>query len=174
MMKSKKLTFLWFVQVGMVLVLMLVLNNCGGDETVCCREAGGINLDFSSLPGENLVMFTVDGVVGIRIYDEIKGDGTSLWCRGSEEVPTGSGNREDAAVMLLFSKLSYNVCAIRAEVHGHGYEAHIAAAQRDGTTQTAVCPGNKSVLTLHAAEDNPFIYAILSGQEAEWIKFRLE
>ncbi|NIM16705.1 MAG: hypothetical protein GTO45_32345 [Candidatus Aminicenantes bacterium] len=174
-MKAKKSTFLWFVQVSLVLVLTLVLNNCGGDEKVCSSETGGINLNFSSLPaGSPLVMFTVDKVDGIRIYDEIKHVGTSLWCRGGEEVPPGSGNWKDAAVMLLFSKLPCYVCAITAEVHGHGNEAHIVATQRDGTTQTAVCPGNKKVLTLNATKNNPFIYAILSGQEAEWIKFRLE
>jgi hypothetical protein len=67
------------------------------------------------------------------------------------------------------------VCVITADVHGHGNEARIVAAQRDGTTQTAVCPGDKKVLKLNAAtKDNPFIYAILSGQEAEWLSFKLE
>lgn len=172
-MKPKKSTFLWLVQVSLVLVLTLVLNNCGGNVKVCGSETGGINLDFSSLPaGSPLVMFTVDKVLGIRIYDEIKRLGTSLWCRGGEQV--GPGTWEDAAVMLLFSKLSCNVCTIIVEVHGHGNEAHIVATQRDGTTQTAVCPGDKKVLTLNATKNNPFIYAILLGQEAEWIKFRLE
>jgi hypothetical protein len=177
MMKIKKLTGLWIVQVSIILSLTLVLNSCSdGDEKVCCSETGGISLDFSSLPvGAPLVMFTVDKVVGIRIYDEIKLQGTSLWCEGREEVPPGSGNWEDAAVMFLFCRLPCSVCAITAEVHGHGNEARIVATQLDGTTQTAVCPGNKKVLKLNAAtRDNPFIYAILSGQEAEWLRFKLE
>jgi hypothetical protein len=177
MMKVKKLTRFWFLQVSLILALTLVLNNCHqGDEKVCCSETGGINLDFSSLPvGTPLVMFTVDKVIGIRLYDRIEREGTSLWCRGSQEIPPGSGNREDAAVLFLFCRLPCNVCAISAEVHGHGNEARIVAAQRDGTTHTAVCPGNKKVLKLNAAtKDNPFIYAILSGQEAEWLNFRLE
>jgi len=176
-MKTKKLTSLWFFQVSLIMAIMLVLNSCNdGDERVCCRDKGGISLDFSSLPvGSPLVMFNVDKVVGIRLYDQVKRDGTSLWCRGSQEVPPGSGNWEDAAVMFLFCRLPCNVCAITAEVHGHGNEARIVAAQRDGTTQTAVCPGDKKILKLNAAtKDNPFIYAILSGQEAEWLNFKLE
>ncbi|UCH93713.1 MAG: hypothetical protein JSV88_26070 [Candidatus Aminicenantes bacterium] len=174
-MKIKKLTFLWFVQVSLILVLMLVLNNCdnGRDTKVCCSQTGGISLDFSSLPGGNLVMFTVDKVVGIRIYDEIKRQGTSLLCVGSEEVPPGSGNWKDAAVMLMFCRLSCSVCKITTEAHGHGPEARIVATRKDGTTQTAVCRDRK-VLTLDATRDNPFIYAILSGQEAEWLSFKLE
>jgi hypothetical protein len=176
-MKIKKLKSLWFLQVSLILALILVLTNChqGGGKD-CCLNTGGINLDFSSLPvGTPLVMFTLDKVVGIRLYDEIKREGTSLWCRGNQEVPPGSGNWEDAAVMFLFCRLSCNVCAITTEVHGHGNEARIVAAQQDGTTHTAVCPGNKEVLKLNAAtKDNPFIYAILSGQQAEWISFKLE
>ena len=176
-MKIKKLTSLWFVQISLILVLMLVLNSCRhGGEKVCCSETGGISLDLSSLPvGTPLVMFTLDKVVGIRLYDEIKREGTSLWCRGSQEIPPGSGNWEDAAVMFLFCRLPCNVCVITAEVHGHGNEARIVAAQQDGTTHTAVCPGNQKVLKLNTAtKDNPFIYAIFSGQEAEWISFKLE
>ncbi len=172
-MKIKKLTFLWLVKVSLIAALTLVLDSCGGDEKVC-SYTGGISLDFSSLPSEPLVMFTIDQVDGIRIYDEIKHLDTSLWCRGREEVPPGSGNWKDAAVILLFYRLPCNVCKITTEAHGHGNEARIAATQRDGTTQTAVCPGDKRVLKLYARKDNPFIYAILSGQEAEWLGFRLE
>ncbi len=173
-MKIKKLPFLWFVQVSLILSLALVLNSCGGDEKVC-SETGGIHLDFSSLPtGTQLVMFTVDKVVGIRIYDEIKHLGTSLWCRGREEVPSNSGIWEDSAVMLLFHRLPCNVCVITTEVHGHGHEARLVAAQRDGTTQTAVCPGNRRILKLYATKENPFIWAILSGQKAEWLGFQLD
>jgi hypothetical protein len=177
MMKVKKLTSLWFLQVFLILALMLLLNSCSdGDGKVCCSNTGGINLDFSSLPvGTPLVMFNVDRVIGIRLYDQIKRDGTSLRCVGREEVPPGSGNWEDAAVMLLFCRLPCNVCAITAEVHGHGNEARIVATQRDGTTQTAVCPGDQKILKINAAtRDNPFIYAILSGGEAEWLSFKLE
>jgi hypothetical protein len=177
MMKIKKLTSLWFLQVSLILALTLVLNGCHqGDEKVCCLDTGGIDLDFSSLPvGTPLVMFTVDKVIGIRLYDGIKREGTSLWCVGREEVPPGSGNWEDAAVLFLFCRFSCNACAITTEVHGHGNEARIVAAQRDGTTQTAVCPGDQKILKLNAAtKDNPFIYAILSGGEAEWLNFKLE
>lgn len=176
-MKIIKFTYLWFVLFGLILLLIPVLNSCHhGDEKVGCSDEGGINLDFSSLPvGAPLVTFNVDQVVGIRMYDQIKREDTSLWCVGRQEVPPNSGNWVDSAVMLLFCKLSCNVLAITAEVHGHGNEACIKAAQRDGTTQTAVCPGNKKVLKINAAtKDNPFIYAILSGQEAEWLSFRLE
>ncbi len=175
-MKIKKLTFLWLVKVSLITALSLVLNSCGGDEKVCSEtgETGGISLNFSSLPPWPLVMFTIDQVDGIRIYDEIIREGTSLWCRGREEVPPGSGNWKDAAVILLFYRLPCNVCKITTEAHGHGNEARIAATQRDGTTQTAVCLGDKRVLKLYARKDNPFIYAILSGQEAEWLGFRLE
>lgn len=176
-MKVKKLTGFWFIQASLILALMLVLNSCHhGDKKVCCSNTGGINLDFSSLPvGAPLVMFTVDKVVGMRLYDQVKRNGTSLWCRGSQEVPPGSGNKEDAAVIFLFCRLSCNVCAITAEVHGHGNEARIVATQRDGTTQTAICPGDQKTLKLNTAtRDNPFIYAILSGQEAEWLSFKLE
>ncbi|MCP5108689.1 MAG: hypothetical protein GY950_35215 [bacterium] len=118
-------------------------------------------------------MFTVDKVDGIRIYNKIERAGTSLWCRGSEEVPPGSGNWKDAAVMLLFHKLPCNVCVISVEVDGHGPEARIAATQRDGTTQTAVSRDRRA-LTLNAVVDNPFVSVVLSGQEAEWLSIRLE
>jgi hypothetical protein len=174
-MKMKKFTLLWFVQVSLILTLLLVLNSCGADGKVCCSETGGIRLNFSSLPvGPLPAVFTVDKTDWIRIYDKIESTGASLWCRGGEEVPPGSGNWEDAAVMVLFHRLPCKVCKITVEVHGHGNEARIVAAQQDATTQTAVCPGDKRVLTLNAAKDNPFIYAILSGQEAEWPGFKLE
>ena len=57
---------------------------------------------------------------------------------------------------------------------GHGHEARMLAFQQDGTTQAAVCPGGKQALTLQAAQDNPFTWVILSGQEAEWVKFRVQ
>jgi hypothetical protein len=175
-MKIKKLTFLWFVQVSLILALTLVLNSCDhGDENVCCSATGGIGLDFSSLPmATPLVMFTVNKVDGIRIYNMIECTGNSLWCRGSEEIAPGCGIWKDAAVILLFHRLPCNVFVITTEVHGHGNESRIKATQRDGTTQTAVCPGDKRILKLFATKDNPFIYAILSGQEAEWHGFRLE
>jgi len=155
--------------------LTLGSNSCHtGNEKICCVEKGAINLDFSTLPPGPLVMFTVGSVDGIRIYQIVKREGTSLRLIGCEEIQPGSGNRENAAVILLFHRLPCNVSMITVEVHGHGYEAHIAAAQRDSSTQTALCPGDKRVLTLHASEDNPFIYAILSGQDAEWLRFKLE
>lgn len=172
-MKIKKFTFLRFVQISLIFVLTMFLNGCGGDGNSCCMEKGGINLDFSSLPAGPLpAVFTVDKVTGIRIYDEIKRIDTSLWCLG--RIETNPGNWKDAAVMLFFCKLPCNVCVIAAEVHGHGNEARLVAAQQDGTSLAAVCPGDKKVLTLNATKNNPFIYAILSGQEAEWISFKLE
>jgi hypothetical protein len=176
MMKIRKMTYFWFVPLSLILVLAVVLSSCQpGDKKACCLERGGISLDFSSLPlGTPLVMFTVNNLVGVRIHDRIYVEGTSLWCRGSEEVPPGSGHWQDAAVMLVFSRVSCRICALSAGVHGHGHEARIVATQQDGTTQTAVCPGNQRTLKLKATRDNPFIYAILSGQEAEWLSFRLE
>lgn len=165
----------WLVRVGLVVVVGLGLTACGGngEEKAGCGEGGGISLDFSNLPAGNLVMFTVDKVTGIRLYDEIMGGGTSLWCRNSQESPPGSGKWKDAAVILFFCGLSCRVSAVTAEVHGHGNQARISATQTDGTTQAALCPGDKQVLTLNAAEDNPFIYAVLSGREAEWISLKL-
>ena len=169
----KKIRVLRFVQISLMVALTLFLNSCAGDETVCCSKTGGISLDFSSLPASTpLLMFTVNRVTGIRIYAEIKRKDTSLWCTG--RVEAGPANWKDAAVMLLFCRLPCRVCAITAEVHGHGHEARIVATQQDGTTQTAVCPGDKKVLKLNATKDNPFVYAILSGQEAEWLHFRVE
>jgi hypothetical protein len=176
-METKKSALLCFVQVSLIAALVmisLVFNSCGTDEKEC-RDAGGINLDFSHLPSGFLpAVFTVDKVTGIRIYDRVKRAGSSLWLTGIEEFPPGSGNKKDAAVMLLFSQLPCHVSAITAEVHGHGSEARIMATQRDGTTQTTVCTGGRQVLTLNATRDNPFIWVILSGQEAEWLKFQLE
>jgi hypothetical protein len=173
--KIKKLMLLWFVQISLITALSLVMNSCSDGDEKMCSETGGIRLDFSSLAtGTPLVMFTVDKVVGIRIYDEIKHLNTSLWCRGREEVPSNSGNWKDSSVMLLFHRLPCSVCMITTEVHGHGHEARIVAAQKNGTTQTTVCPGDKRLLKLYAQKDNPFIWAILSGQEAEWLGFRLE
>ncbi len=171
---TKKPVFLQLVKISLIVSLALVLTRCDhGNEKVCCVETGGIALNFSSVPPGPLVIFTLNRVDGFRVYNTIRRDGRSLWCRGSEEVPPNSGNWKDAAVMLLFHKLSCSVCVITADVHGHGSEARISAAQRDGTTQTAVCR-DRRVLTLDATGDNPFIYAVLSGQEAEWIHFKLE
>ncbi len=163
-----------FAQICLITLLTLVMSSCGCDKKVGCLDTGGINSDFSSLPPGPLIIFTVDNVDGIRLYRLVKREGASLWCIGDEEVPPGSGNRKDAAVMLLFHRLPCKVSVITAEVHGHGHVARMVVTQPDGTTQTAICPGDKRVLTLHAEVDNPFIYAILSGQEAEWLKFRLE
>lgn len=173
-MKTKELRLFRFVQICLIAALTIALSSCGGDKKVGCLDTGGITPDFSSLPPGPLAMFSLDKVDGIRVYHLVKREGASLWCIGSEEVYPGSGNRKDAAVMLLFHKLPCKVSAITAEVHGHGHVARMAATQPDGTTQTTICPGDKQVLTLHAEADNPFIYVVLSGQEAEWIKLRLE
>lgn len=176
-MKIRKSIFIGFIPISLLILLMPIMTGCWeDDERVCCSEKGGITLDFSSLPAGPLVLFTVNGVDGVRIFDTVKRIGTpaSLGCFGGEEVPPGSGNWEDAAVMLLFHKLPCNVCKITAEVHGHGPGSRMTATQLDGSTQTAVCPGNRRVLTLNAAPDNPFIYAVLSGQEAEWLSVKLD
>lgn len=169
--ETGKPTFLTFVQIGLITALMLVLIDCSGDRQNCCSDVGGIRLDFSSLATGPLIMFTVNRVDGFRVYNTIKREGNSLRCLGREEVTPG--NWKDAAVMLLFHKLACGVCKITAEVNGHGPEARISAAQRDGTTHTAVSR-DRRVLTLNATMDNPFIYVILSGQEAEWIELKLE
>ena len=175
-MKIKKFTLLWLVPVSLIVSLTLVLNSCNTrDEKVCCSGTGGITLDISSLPAGPLpAVFNVDNVTGNRIYNQVKRTGASLRCLGREEFPPGSGNWKDAAVMLLFSQLPCRVCTITFEVHGHDNEARIVATQRDGTTQTALCPGDRRVLALYAGRDNPFTWVILSGQEAEWLKIRLE
>ena len=164
-----------FAIVCLIAVLILIPSSCRDDEKACCTGAGKSTLHFSQLPLAPLpTVFTVDKVTAIRIYGEIKREGTSLRLLGWQEVPPGSGNKKDAAVMLLFSPLSCLVCAVTAEVHGHGTEARIVATQRDGTTQIAVNPGGKQILTLMASRDNPFIWVILSGQNAEWLHFQLE
>lgn len=173
-MRIKKLTLFRFARICLIVALTLVMSSCGSDAKVGCLDIGGIYPDFSSLPPGPLAMFTVDNVDGIRLYRLVKHEGASLWCIGSEEVPPGSGNRKDAAVMLLFHRLPCKVSVITAEVHGHGHVARMIAAQPDGTTQTAICPGDKQVLTLHADTDTSFISVILSGQDAEWFKLRLE
>lgn len=161
--------------VGLVVAFISVMAGCRGNKQVCCSETGGIALDFSSLPAGPLpAVFNVDKVTGIRVYDQVIRLGSSLRCRGRQEVPPGSGQRKDAAVMLLFTQLPCRVCLITAEVHGHGHEARLLAVQQDGTTQAAVCPGGKQVLTIQAAQDNPFTWVILSGQQAEWLKFRVQ
>lgn len=170
-MKIKKFTLLRFVQICLIAVFTLVLNNCGGEKNYCCLDTGGICLDFSSLPPGPLDIFTVNRIDGIRIYSTIERENNSLRCLGREEFTPG--NWKDAAVILLFHKLSCSVCTITVDVNGHGPEARIAAAQRDGTTQVAVSR-DRRILTLNATADNPFIYAVLSGQDAEWIRFKLE
>lgn len=148
-----------------------------GPPTRCCSEIGGISLDFSTattLPVGVLVTFTFGGVEFTRVYSEISFGGSSLKCTGSEEVPPGSGNFNDAAVRLDFGTLPCLVCKILAEVDGHGPEARLVGRLRDGTTQTAVCPGDKRTLTLTTGPDKPFISATLSGQEAEWFGILLE
>lgn len=170
-MKIKRNSLLRFVQISLIAAFALVLYHCGGNENICCPGTGGISLDFSSLPPGPLVMFTVNRVDGIRIYSDVKREGNSLRCFGKEEV--SPGNWKDAAVILLFHKLPCNVCIITVEVDGHGPEARISAAQRDGTAQMAVSR-DRRIMTLHATADNPFIYAVLSGREAEWIRFKLE
>jgi hypothetical protein len=141
----------------------------------CCSEMGERHLDFSTLPGPPGPLpatFSFCGVKFTRIWREIKKEGGSLWCWGSEEWPPS--NWHDATVELDFTQLPCLVCKIVAEVDGHGPEARLVGRLKDGTTQTAVCPGDKRTLTLTASPGNPFIFATLSGQEAEWFGIRLE
>ncbi len=145
-------------------------------EGRCCSEIGGIGLDFSTLPfpaGPLPPEFTFERVDFTRIWDRIEYDEKSLWCFGSVEWPPGSGDRHDATVKLVFCMLPCQVCEIYAEVDGHGPEAHLVGTHLDGTTQTAVCPGDRRTLTLATEPNNPFISATLSGQEAEWISIKL-
>ena len=149
-------------------------HDCGEGVVCCIDEMGGINLNFAALPpGPVIGPIPLNGVLFTRVFDEIRPDGSSLLCLGSEEVPPGSGNWKDATVLITFSALPCKVCTIIAEVDGHGPEARLVARHQDATTQTASC-NDLQVLTLSAPPDNPFVSATLSGQEAEWISFRLE
>ena len=146
-----------------------------GHGMVCCiDETGGINLNFAALPpGSITAPVPLAGVLLTRVFDEIRPDGSSLLCLGGEEIPPGSGNWKDATVLITFSALPCKVCKIIAEVDGHGPEARLVARHQDATTQTASC-NDLQTLTLAAPPDNPFVSATLSGQEAEWISFRME
>ncbi len=142
---------------------------------VCCfDETGGIDLNFAALPpGPITAPVPLDGTLITRVFNEIRPDGSSLLCLGSEEVPPGSGNWKDATVLITFSALPCKVCKIIAEVHGHGPVARLVARHQDATTQTASAP-DLQTLILTAPPDNPFVSVRLSGQEAEWISFRME
>jgi len=140
----------------------------------CFSEKGGKILDLSRLPfppGSLPPVFTFEDVLFTTIWKEIRMNGT-LWCCGSEESPPKTWN--DATVQLDFSKLSHAVCKITATVDGHGPEARLEGYHGSGVSQVAVCPGDKQTLTLSASSGNPFAFARLSGQEAEWFIVHLE
>jgi len=175
-MRIKASIFSVCVQVVLIVIYLMVFGQCNRVEnTDSSVGTVGVTLDFSSLPTGSLpAVFTIDGITGIRIYDQVKRIGDSLWLHEREEFPPGSGNWKDASVMLLFSQLPCKVSRITTEGHGHGSEARIVGFQEDGATQTAICNGGKQVLNLNTIKENPFTRVILSGQEAEWIKFHLE
>jgi hypothetical protein len=141
----------------------------------CLSEIGGLGLDFSTLPfpdGPLPSVFVFGGVRFTTVWRRIEKGRGALWCYGAEESPPGNWN--DATVQLDFDKLSHVVCEITAEVNGHGPEARLEGYQLGGQTQTAVCPGDKRTLKLSASPGNPFTFARLSGQEAEWSVIHLE
>lgn len=143
-------------------------------EAGCCADIGGISLDFSTLPfapGSLPAVFTFGNVDFTRIWNEIKFGQGSLWCWGSGQW---LGVWNDATVKLDFYMLPCQVCKIVAEVDGHGPEARLEGRLRDGTTQTAVCPGDRRTMTMATSADNPFISTTLAGQEAQWFVIRLE
>lgn len=134
-----------------------------------CSEIAGIKLDLSALPfppGPLPPSFTFEGVEFTRIWHRIE-LGNALWCYAGEEFPPGTWN--DATVRLDFRKLPCLVCEIVGDVNPHGPEARLTGTLWDGTSQTAVSPGSTAVtLQLAASPENPFIFAELSGREAEW------
>lgn len=163
-------------EVGRTVVHTMQKRMGAAPTTGCCSELGGVSLDFSALPfpaGPLPPVFTFGNVEFVRIWDEIQFRDGWLWCYGSEEWPKGTGNWHDATVRLDFSTLPCQVCKIVADVDGHGPEAHLEGRLRDGTTQTAVCH-DRQTLTLATDPGNPFISAMLSGQEAEWFGMHVE
>jgi hypothetical protein len=142
---------------------------------VCCGETGGIKLDYQSLPfptGTLPPLFTFEDVVFTRIWDEIAFNGDALECLGSEEFPPGTWN--DATVRLDFGSLSCGVCSIVAECAAHGPEARLEAYMLGGGTQVAVCPDDRGTVSLTTSADAPFMWTLLTGQEAEWFAMSLE
>lgn len=169
-----------------LLVLIVLVPSCvpppapeGGATLpgVCCREVGGIELDFEALPfapGSSLPpMFQFEGVEFVEVWEDIQFDGGSLWCYGSEESPPGSDTWHSAAVRLDFSRLPCVVCGILAEVHSGTAETGLEGRQMGGAIQTTVC-SDTCGLTLTASVEEPFISALLSGAEAQWFSMRLE
>lgn len=174
-MRNTRLSLQCLFSFCLILVFLLVWQGCATEKKECCAGKGQSTLFFSQLPAGPLpAVFTVDKVTAIRIYGGVQQKGGSLWLQGQEEVPPGSGNKKNAAVMLLFSQLSCQVCAITADVNGHGSEARLVAAQQNGTTQTALCDGGKQLLTLYATRQNPFVWVILSGQNAQWLHVQVQ
>jgi hypothetical protein len=134
----------------------------------CCSMTTPISLDFSGLSG---IPTVVNGVLFTVIWKDVEFLDDSLWCLGSEESPAGVWH--DATTKMDFQMLPCNVCKITAEVHGHGPEAKLEGKLLKGGSVVATSH-SKQTLTINAPPDNPFVSAILSGQEAEWRGIRLE
>lgn len=145
------------------------------DKPVCCSAMGGLHLDFSTLPfpdGPLPSVFKFEDVLFTRFWEKVEKRNGALCCIGSEESPPGKWN--EATTHLGFDELPCTVCKIVAEVDGHGPEARLTAYHLNGAVQTAVCPGDKRTLMLSASLEDPFKFATLSGQEAEWFWVCLE
>jgi hypothetical protein len=143
-------------------------------ELPCCGELGGHRIDFAALPfpaGPLPPWFIFADVGFTRIWDRIEHQAGALFCFGSVEFPATVWN--DAEVMLDFGRLRCVPCKIEADVDGHGPDARLVGHLNDGTTQTAVCPGDKRTLVLSAGAGRYYTHASLSGQEAEWSAVRL-
>ena len=132
-------------------------------------------LCFGHLPfadGTLPLPFVFKNVTFHRVWGEIAKNEGSLWCLGSEESPSGVWH--DATVLLGFGALPCTVCKVVAEIDGHGPEATLTGYLLDGSTQTAVCPGDKQTLILTTTQDNPFVSVAISGEEAEYCCMHLE
>jgi hypothetical protein len=140
----------------------------------CCAESGGVLLEFRDLrfaPGPLPPSFTFEGVTFTRIWDEIRCDGDSLWCMGGEH---SGGVWYDATVQVIFAGLPCVVCKIETDVDGHGPDALLEGQMLSSATKSDLCPGDRRTLQVVTTTDDPFIGAMLSGQEAQWFTMRLE
>lgn len=140
-----------------------------GDNTTnnCCSTISPISLDFPNAG----VPIVVKGVLFTILYKDVKFQDGSLWCIGSEELSPGIW--QDAAAEMDFQMLPCKVCKITAEVNGHGPEAKLEGQLLNGGSVVATAH-DRETLTISALPGNPFVSAILSGQEAEWMGIRLE
>jgi len=146
----------------------------GAGGGACCSESGGVLLEFRDLPfapGPLPPSFTFKGVTFTRIWGEIRCDGDSLWCVGSEQ---SGGVGYDATVQLSFGGLPCAVCKIETDIDGHGPDAQLEGQMLSAGITSHLCPGDRRILQVTTTADDPFIGAVLSGQEAQWFTMRLE